>query len=467
MSMRVMQAPGLGYVSSRGKSYASLWVVILLGLAYKVILDIGYANIITTARYSDELYVYAPSLLKEAISYVVTIMLLTIFYFDRKRGNPSRLVIYLYTVLIIIPLLTMYGLGDAASPFVFACVGCIVLLTLISRLPIPFRIARLGSVGIWIGFVTLICIGLFVYSNLLLGGGSGRLNFDLMNSALIYKVRSVYVASTSFFMGYLLFWQSDIVNTMLMLVAIRRRSKLLFVTALVLQAILFGMTNFKMMAFVPALVIFVYLFYKREGFVKVLLSATSAVLILSFALYTYGSDKTLVDLVSDRVFYFPAQLHVLYYDFFSTHEHVHLGNSVLSRLVANPYNLSMPAVIAQRFFGGAGSPNTGFMATAYAQFGFGGMFAFSVILGYLLAIYDRVTGVIPARYAAAAMAAPAMSFTNSAMFTTLLTGGFLLALLEMWLFVSLFHGGVFSMGRKEVAGFGGGADGFVRPPGAE
>jgi len=112
---------------------------------------------------------------------------------------------------------------------------------------------------------------------------------------------------------------------------------------------------------------------------------------------------------------------------------VMLSNSVLAAASPYPYPDTVPVLIGWTYAGVEIGANAGWMADAYAQFGAGGMVAFSVILAVFLRILDGVSAGVPRRLATAIVAVPAMALVNSGLLTVLLTHGFLLGVLVLWL----------------------------------
>jgi len=90
-------------------------------------------------------------------------------------------------------------------------------------------------------------------------------------------------------------------------------------------------------------------------------------------------------------------------------------------------------VISWTYWGRDFGPNVGYLGDAFANFGFMGMFLFSMILGVFLRIVDSISRHLPANLIAAIIAVPAMALANSALFTSLLTHGFILSLIMIWL----------------------------------
>jgi hypothetical protein len=77
--------------------------------------------------------------------------------------------------------------------------------------------------------------------------------------------------------------------------------------------------------------------------------------------------------------------------------------------------------------------NTGVVADAFMNFGFAGLFLWALLLALLLKLFDMSTEGKDMKVAVGGIAIPAISLTNSALLTNLLTHGLLLSLLLLYL----------------------------------
>ena len=111
------------------------------------------------------------------------------------------------------------------------------------------------------------------------------------------------------------------------------------------------------------------------------------------------------------------------------------SNSVLSYFLSYPYDLSLSHVIG-RYLGNEGmSANNGFVASGFAHAGIFGVFFYALIIGLILRFINDVTyNLLPLWFAVALSIVPLRSLLiSSDLFTVMLTHGFIIALLIIFL----------------------------------
>ncbi|ACN99521.1 conserved hypothetical protein [Sulfurihydrogenibium azorense Az-Fu1] len=93
------------------------------------------------------------------------------------------------------------------------------------------------------------------------------------------------------------------------------------------------------------------------------------------------------------VFFLPAQLNFVYYEFFSSNPKVFWTDSkwfLLDKIIGYPYDLPVPNVIGEFFFNNAlTSANTGWLGSGYAHAGFLGLIVYAIFIGLILKFLDR------------------------------------------------------------------------------
>jgi hypothetical protein len=195
------------------------------------------------------------------------------------------------------------------------------------------------------------------------------------------------------------------------------------------------MTGHKSFLLAPVLAIGVYLLWQKRNFFSWIIMGAFLLTLVSYGCFLVTGVELVPSLFVRRLFFVPARLHVLYYDFFSQPEHPFymLSDSIFRGFLKNPYGMPMPRVIALTYWGREFWPDVGYLGDAYGNFGLLGMFLFSIILGIVLRIADSVGSHLPPNFVAAAIVMPAMALTESALFTSILTHGWILAVLMLWI----------------------------------
>jgi len=347
------------------------------------------------------------------------------------RWRPSGIALLLYFVIVILPLSSLYGLTDASRAFFYAAAGSFAVLILVTELIPRVRLPRPNLSVVYLGLTVIVGISFYVYSWLILSGGLGRLNFNLLS---VYEVREEFVQSMAPFLGYFVPWQANVINIFILCYGLHKRNLWLLGIASVAQLLLFGMTGHKSFFLSPMLAVGVYFVWRRRNSLFYIFAGASVLVLSSYVLFLATHNHLPPSLLIRRLFFVPAANHLIYYDFFSQPEHpfVMLSNSILASFVSYPYDMPLTRVISWTYWGMDFSPNVGYLGDAFAHFGFMGMFLFSIILGLFLRVVDSVGSRLPTNLVAAVMATPAMALTNSALFTSLLTHGLIPTVVLLW-----------------------------------
>ena len=85
----------------------------------------------------------------------------------------------------------------------------------------------------------------------------------------------------------------------------------------------------------------------------------------------------------------------------------------------NHYAVPIAEVIGWKYMGSAASANVGLFGDAFANCGFAGCAAFSVMLAIVLKVLDAAARRANARLAAALVGVPSFQFVNTGLLTTL------------------------------------------------
>ncbi len=424
--------------NSRSRQVKLAAIAVLL---FRVTLDFAYVHYVDKffgASLSAGVFRLTEiNILRLLVSYVIVLMLgASIAAYFYRRGRPSGIVLLLYFIVAILPLSSLYGLTDAPASFFFVSIGSFAVLLVATGLLPGIKVHRLSRDLVYLGLTVVLGLSAYVYGWLVISGALGRFNLDLLE---VYEVRTAYVEKLAPFMGYLVPWQASVINIIMFLYALWRRKPWLVGVAAAFQLFLFGMTGFKSFLLAPILAGGVYILWNKKHALTWILGGSALMILGAYAISLINDDPLMPSLLIRRLFFVPAALHFIYYDFFSQPENlfVMLSNSILAPFVQYPFEMSLPRVIAWAYWGRDFSPNVGYLGDAFAHFGFIGMFLFSIILGVFLRIMDSVGARLPANLVAAAIATPAMALTNSGLFTSLMTHGFLFAVLMIWMLRSL------------------------------
>lgn len=410
-------------------SIAALGLRAVLDLAYVDYVSRYFGSSLAAGALAPDEHTVLRMVRSYAIVLVLASWLASSLY---RRWRPSGTCLILCFVVVVLPLSSLYGLSRVPTPFVYAAVASFAILLLVTRFFPRIRVPSPSRELLHLGIIALMAMSAYVYAWLVLTGGLRRLNFDLR---AVYEVRAEYTQARWPFIGYLLPWQANVVNVGAVCYALHRRSVWLLGFAGVAQLALFSMTGHRSFLLVLALAGGIYSIWSKRHALRYLFCGTSVLILAAYGLFRVTGDHLAPSLLIRRLFFVPIRNHFIYYDFFSRpgNPFVMLSNSILSPFVRYPYEMPVTRVISWAYWGRAAGPNVGYLGDAFAQFGFVGMFLFSVILGVFLRVMDSVGRRLPSNLVAAVIATPAMALTNSPLFTSLLTQGLIPALAVVWL----------------------------------
>ena len=373
---------------------------------------------------------------KLVISYALTIVLsIGVVNIFRTIKAPSSITLILLLVFLVIPIQSVYGLTNQSTLFVINILLA-YLMTAIAVTKLP-TIKIVGTKGIFgIGLYVLMLITLVVYGYLIATGGLQRINFNL---SIVYEVRDEYNEKSFGLLGYLLPWQAHVINLLFLSHAVYFKRKKMIAVALVMQLLIFGMTNFKSFLFAPLLIIVLTIGFKKyKDFnpLSILSKLSMIGIVVSYAYYLIYDDIQYVSTFVRRLFFAPAHIHFNYFNFFINNQYVYLSNSLFSSFLEYPYSVGVTRLVSAYATGKEYSMNSGIYGDAFANFGYAGIWIFSIVLIIVLKVLDSIAQKLPLPISISIIAIPSMALVNSAFFTVMLTHGFLFAMICIWWYSS-------------------------------
>lgn len=158
-----------------------------------------------------------------------------------------------------------------------------------------------------------------------------------------------------------------------------------------------------------------------------LIAVSAATFAVTGNLYALGS-------ISERMFAVPGILGGYYFDYFADRPPVLLRDGVGGLLSASPYPREMTYQIGLEYLGRAdANANVNVIADAFANFWFAGLFV-AFVLACLLWLLDAATVRLPLGATMASLVLVLLAFLNVGLTVAVLTSGFGLAIVLLWLF---------------------------------
>lgn len=354
-----------------------------------------------------------------------------------RPDRASTLFYHLVLCLVLLPMLVLFHAEDQPGVYL-AQVATGYLLSICLR-PLmalkPPAWLRMSPHRLRQAF--LIVSLLYIGAILAMGGGR-YLNFDLSR---VYDLRADAAGILPSVFDYLSPLVSKVVVPTALVLSILYRRYFAALVFACCSVLIFGLTAHKSPLFYPLLVLGVYAASSRKQLALLLGLAVVAVLGLSLADFWMArqvDDETFGwtgKLVMRRVFFLPAQLNFMYYDFFSRNDWVWFSNSKLTLGLADyPYDLSVTHLIGREYFDSESmGANTGWFGSGYMQAGFAGILLYAAVIAAVFRYVDECAQRSGAQaLMTAAVIVPVFAMlTSSDLLTAFFTHGLYLNLLVL------------------------------------
>lgn len=405
---------------------------LFLLLVFKAILEVSYKLIINPI-YGYSGFILDLNFLKLFESYIFLILIF--FFLPRGQEKISTIGLKLLFLMIIIPTLSIYALTNAPRPYLYFLLVsfCITIFTVKIFPAIKLKKTRNTNIILVcvLGIITIIVYTVLIKINSIP-------SLRALVFANVYEIRSEVSYGPSI-MGYLVPWQANIVNCFLIGFTWYKRRYFAFILVAGLQLLIFLITAHKAFLFNPLLILFLIYAVKRKRLMSLSLVGFISIVLFSFALYELKITNMPASLFIRRTLFVPAKISFDYYDFFSQNEKTNLSQSKIGLgLFENPYedyDMSTANMMGMYYYNDAKcNMNAGYMGDAYMNFGFVGMLIFGSIVGLIFVVADSFSRNISIFAAIAFFVKPITGLVNGALFTVMLTGGFLLSFLFIYLF---------------------------------
>lgn len=348
----------------------------------------------------------------------------------RQLDRASAFVIWVLYVIVGAPsmLLGHYAgnlSGGQALATSAGMAAALVVTSVVSRSLVlrDFKIRRPSPVTFWLilgGFSILS----YAYLYFRLG-----LQFSPVGLLEVYDVRDEYrhsLESAGGLSGYLVSWQSNVVNPAILVRGLMTRNPWAIAAAVLGQVVLYSTTGYKtigLSVFAVAVVVFVAKRFPRIGGTTLVLGG--ALLPLATMVIDRISGSILASsLLVRRFLVSPGRSTAEYVQFFDSNPKVYLSNSVLAPWLEYPYADGFASVIGKSVTGASDvSMNANVFANGYAHAGWFGMIVAAAVLGVVLWCMDLASRDFSLPIYGGLLVMSAITLSNSALPTSLSTHG--------------------------------------------
>lgn len=355
-------------------------------LLYKVACDYSYNNIISILfEYQNFRNIPTNFTLLFSWFMVLSLSPFMIQTFNKESLSSSILTILILVSLIPTTTLIAYDSTYNINYLLLMYVYWFILLNLNLHFP---KIVISNKLN-WRSnqtykYITLILCSTVIYLSWKFTGF--RLHFGLYD---VYDLRTeAREYDSSFLIGYLSTFSDNLLPILLVFFLHKKKYESAILIGFVIL-LNFGITGTKQILFLLLLSLFGFYFVKSFKIVKFYLwffLILICICISEFFLF----DTYFISIFSIyRVFFIPAKLHYVYYDFFSTREFDYFRQSLLKYFIDSPYKENIGFLLGDYDIGDiTARANNGLFSDAYMNFGFIGVLIFPVIVVFILKALD-------------------------------------------------------------------------------
>ena len=412
-------------------NYLHIFILLTLRLIFDV-LYVKYMHEVWAHKGFD----YSWQLLKYIESWLL--FLCVAFSLPGTLRVTSDMFVTVIGIAVLLPMTSMYGLTSEPRWIIYSILlgHVVILATRKARLfNIPV-ISNNQEIPLYLSLFS-VCV---VVSWMCISGAVYHINFDFSE---VYNRRSeVGALINKGFFSYLNGWVLKAFNLFLLAYGLYKKNWMLVAISIVIQIFLFSVIAHKAILFYPILIIFIWLWFRKNTSLTFVPLLIIGVVLISATIWKISGDQysLMISLVVRRMFYVVANNIYDYYHYFSSNQFIYWSNSLTTRFIEYPYTENYPdlvgsfqAVIVGREGTDAADTyvNSSFLATGYMHAGFLGLILYCFLVGLLFRIVDVIANQsMPIWFAVSIMLIPMFSLISSAdLPTALLTHGVIVSIL--------------------------------------
>jgi hypothetical protein len=401
-------------------------------VVYTFALKWAYENIVSpTFSYLGE--EYRPP---DTTNYIVSLALLYLIglFLPYLVQNAARFMTWVMYLLMIVPLMAVPHYTALCSPeqamkiaIISGASFCFILL-LIRVLPTDIApTIPLPADAFWMG-ITLFSFGTYAYIAVTTGFQAASL--DLTQ---VYGIRDSYrdtIASGGPVLGYLVRFQGNVINPLLITRGATGGRKWLIVAGLFGQFVLFSITGYKMTLLSGVGILLVILglkvFKQLRGFAIGV--ACTAMVCLAVTIDGFRGTTTWTAIFVDRFMLVSGNLPSAYFAVFEGLPPILWRDSFLSFLGSSPYSTNAGFIVGQYMTGNPKvQANSNYVADGFANMHTPGIFIEAFVCAVVIAFASSAGRKLPLPVTAGVLFTPVIALVNSSPITAIISNGFLLA----------------------------------------
>lgn len=401
-------------------------------------LDYAYSHLVSVI-FGYQNFKNDPSTFSYLISWVFLITLSPLIVKTFQKNNLSSYIMTMLVITSLLPTSTLIGYNQAYAFNYVLLMYLYWLLLLLLNLKLPTLIlaknSQIKSNIPYVVLTVLFCASVLYTSGKYTGF---RFHFGLLD---VYDVRSearLYDVPT--ILGYLITAADNILPVLLVYFLIQK-SRVISAIIVVIILLNFGISAVKQVLFLLIFALIGYFFVKSAKFFRYFVWGVFVLVLLSVAEFAIFETYSLTNFATYRIFFIPAKLHYVYYNFFSVNEFDYFRQSALKWLLDSPYKDNIQFIMGDQDIGDfSARANNGLFTDAYLNFGPAGVIFFPAIVVLILKSLEG---------AAKGLSPKILFIVNTAVSFVLLGVPFTTALLTSGIFVMIVF--LYTLPRNPIA----------------
>lgn len=397
--------------------------------AVKILLEIIYVNFVSS-YFEYEGYYYNFKLSLYIFGWFVFLFGISIFYI---KSNLRIIDFYLLMfILWFLPNLIFFVFSSQNLIHFFSIIipfFLIILLTFNKEI-IKVKSSKYGKSSI---LIISFLVSLIVLIHFMVVSG-GALNFDFTK---VYDQREMYGEEfESGIFGYLNNWTFKIFSIIILAWAISKKKFFSIFFSIALIILQFGFSGHKSSLTGLFLVPFFYVMYKQKDSKKLIIIGFIFLLVFNLLLARSEDNMLWVSILIRRMFFTPANLNNVYFEFFDNNPFYYWSNSSFQVFNLNlNYDISLSFVIGRYLGDYTLGANTGFIASGYAQAGLVGIILYTTIVIFLMNVINTIAKRRELYIVMSLLIMPlSVLYTSSDLPTSFITHGVLLGTLLLYFY---------------------------------
>lgn len=352
-----------------------------------------------------------------------------------KMGNASAILLTVIYMIYFIPITTYCSLGPGSSGLLFFMIIFALFLSVL-EIVLPIYSIKVSNTHKENQRLKICFYALFIAVGILIIYISFRYTgFRIItNLSEVYQYRAE--AADYNMPGWMAYLQSfsGILIPLLILIAFAWRKFLFVLFGCALLILNFSYAGHKTIIFMGVILILGY-FLWRKKMIYLFMPAGCLLGVIGILEYYFSQHAYIISYFFRRNGYVFAQLSDCYYRFFSENPVDIFRSTFLGKIgFVSPYENSIPNVIGNNYFTQIINCNNGLLADVWTHLGIIGIIVIPLILIICFRLFDIATAGASSRVIVGLAAYYAVMFSNTTWSTVLLTHGYLIMCIVLFVF---------------------------------